>query len=143
MSKSTNEKNNKNRGKPKPTKQTTNQNKVCKYETKFDSIGRPDIDWNLFFKDHKKLVGKKVYPSRQRNNAAEIVKLNPPIKKDKIHNYGILYKGDPMTFNDFVKTTTKSVCNAYENIYFSDTNKTIKQFHNKTIKQTYEELKFK
>ena len=125
----------------KSTKQTTNQNKVCKYETKFDSIGRPDIDWNLFFKDHKKLVGKEVYPSSQPNNVAKLAKLETPIKGgNKIHNYGILYKNEKMSFGDFTAKTIKPGLNPYDYILFCDNDKTIKD---KTIKQVYNELKFK
>ena len=131
--KSTNEKNNKSRGKPKQIKQPKPQGKVCKYETKFDSIGRPDIDWDLFFEDHKKkLVGKKVYPSKQPNNVAKLVKLKTPIKK---HNYGILYENKEMSFGEFATKTIKPGLNPFDSILFCESNK--------TIKQTYNELKFK
>ena len=133
LSKSTSEKNNKKIEKQNSKKQPKPQNKVCKYETKFDSIGRPNIDWNLFFEDHKELVGKSVYPFKKINEIGKIIKLKSPKRGA---NFGILYKNREMSFNEFTNENgSKNRYNAYEHIYFLDTNK--------TIKQVYNELKFK
>ena len=105
--------------------------KPCKYETpcKNGII----IDWNLFFEDNQQLVGKSVYPFRKVNEIGKIIKLKSPKRGA---NFGILYKNREMSFNEFINENRgKNRYNAYINIYFQDTNK--------TIKQTYNELKFK
>ena len=117
--------------KPKPTKQPTSQNKICKYE-RLCKNGKI-IDWNLFFENNPQLVGKSVYPFRKVNEIGKIIKVKLP---NRGANFGILYKNREMTFNNFINENGgKNRYNAYDQIYFQDTNK--------TIKQTYEELKFK
>ena len=117
--------------KPESTKQPATQNKVCKYEMEFDSIGRAKINWNLFFEDNPQLVGKSVYPFRKVNEIGKIIKLKT---QSRGASFGILYKGDEMSFNEFVKKTIRDGLQSYAVLYFKDTNK--------TIKETYEELKF-
>ena len=116
--------------KPEPKKQPANQNKVCKYETSCKN-GRI-INWNLFFDDHKELVGKNVYLFRKVNEIGKIIKLKSPKRGA---DFGILYKNKEISFSEFCKQNISFRCCAYDHIYFSDTNK--------TIKQTYNELKFK
>ena len=108
-------------------KQPIPQNNVCKYETQHDR-GRKTINWTLFFSDHPQLLNKKVYVDVDKNNIGEIAKLSN-------EKYGILFKNTQMSFMDFCKFNGYTNCCAYDHIYFLDTNK--------TIKQTYEELKFK
>ena len=112
-------------------KQTASQNKVCKYEE--PNKTRTTINWNLFFEDHKELVGKNVYPFKKVNEVGKIIKFKSPKRGA---NFGILYKNREMSFNEFINENGgENRYNAYEHIYFLDTNK--------TIKQTYEELKWK
>lgn len=116
--------------KPEPKNQPTPQNRVCKYETRWQNGW---IDWNLFFEDNQQLVGKSVYPFRKVNEIGKIIKLKSPKRGA---NFGILYKNREMSFNEFINENGgENRYNAYTVIYFLDTNK--------TIKQTYEELKFK
>ena len=130
LSKSTSEKNNKKIEKPEPKKQPTPQNRVCKYETPCKN-GKI-INWNLFFEDHKELVGKSVYPFKKINEIGKIIKLKSPKRGA---NFGILYKNREMSFNEFTNENGGENCSSYEYVCFSE--------NNKTIKQTYEELKFK
>ena len=117
--------------KPEPTKQPTLQHKVCKYETQYEKTRV--INWNLFFEDNPQLVGKNIYPFRKENEIGKIIKLKSPKRGA---NFGILYKNREMSFNEFINENGgENRYNAHEHIYFLDTNK--------TIKQTYEELKFK
>ena len=115
-------------------KQPTPQNKVCKYEQEGrNGFGGVKINWNLFFEDNQQLVGKSVYPFRKVNEIGKIIKLKSPKRGA---NFGILYKNREMSFNEFINENGgENRYNAYTVIYFLDTNK--------TIKQTYEELKFK
>lgn len=108
-----------------------NNNQFCKYETFRTKYIL--VDWNLFFEDHKELVGKSVYPFKKINEIGKIIKLKSPKRGA---NFGILYKNREMSFNEFINENGgENRYNAYDHIYFLDTNK--------TIKQTYEELKFK
>ena len=105
-------------------------NEPCKYETQCKN-GRM-INWNLFFEDHKELVGKSVYPFRKVNEIGKIIKLKSPKRGA---SFGILYKNREMSFNEFTNENGgENRYNAYNHIYFLDTNK--------TIKQTYEELQW-
>ena len=114
-----------------PKKQPTQQNKICKYET-YCKNGRI-INWNLFFEDHKELVGKSVYPFKKINEIGKFIKLKSPKRGA---NFGILYKNREISFNEFINENgAENRYNAYNHIYFKDTNK--------TIKETYEELKWK
>ena len=118
--------------KPELTNQPTPQNKVCKYET-YDKSGRLCPNWNMFFEDNPQLVGKSVYPFRKVNEIGKVIKLKSPKRGA---NFGILYKNKEISFNEFINENGgEKRYNAYNHIYFLDTNK--------TIKQTYEELKFK
>lgn len=111
-----------------PKKQPILQNKVCKYETFRTKYIL--VDWNLFFEDHKELVGKSVYPFKKINEIGKFIKLKSPKRGA---NFGILYKNREMSFNDFINENGgENRYNAYKQIYFLDTNK--------TIKQTYKEL---
>ena len=111
-----------------PKKQPTPQNKICKYETQCKN-GKI-INWNLFFDDHKELVGKKVYPYKKPNIIGVIKKLTEQQRGEK---FGILFNEKEVRFSDFVKNNISSRPTAtYNYIFFADTNK--------TIKQTYEEL---
>lgn len=122
------------KAKPKPTKQPTSQNKICKYEQEGrNGFGGVKINWNLFFEDNKELVEKNVYPFKKVNEIGKIIKLKSPKRGA---NFGILYKNREMSFNDFINENgSENRYNAYAHIYFLDTNK--------TIKETYEELKWK
>ena len=104
--------------------------KLCKYEARWQNGW---VDWNWFFEDHKELVGKNVYPFRKVNEIGKLVKLKIPIRKQ---DFGVLYKGKEMTFNNFINENGgENRYNAYRHIYFQDTNK--------NISDTYNELKFK
>ena len=116
--------------KPEPQKQPTPQNNACKYETEFDSIGRAKINWNLFFEDHKELVGKSVYPYGKPNVIGTIKKIT-----QQKQEFGILFNGKDIMFADFVAHNIRGGLPTYNYICFKNTNK--------TIKQTYEELKWK
>ena len=112
--------------KPEPRKQPTSQNKVCKYEIQHDK--QKTINWNLFFNDNQQLLNKKVYVDRNKNNIGVIARLSNG-------KFGVFFKNKDMSFMDFCKFNGYTNCCAYDHIYFLDTNK--------TIKETYEELKFK
>lgn len=116
--------------KNQPTPQPTLQNRVCKYETPCKN-GKI-IDWNLFFENNQQLVGKNVYPFRKVSEVGKIIKLKSPKRGA---NFGILYRDKEISFSEFCKQNISFHCCAYDHIYFLDTNK--------TIKQTYEELKWK
>ena len=103
-----------------------NSDKVCKYEIQHKR--QKTIDWNLFFNDNNQLMGKCVFVDKNNNNIGKITKLSN-------EKYGILFKNKQMSFMDFCRLNGFTNCCAYDHIYFQDTNK--------TIKQTYEELKFK
>ena len=132
LSNSGSDKNNKQqKEKPEPTKQPTPQNKVCKYETFRTKYIL--VDWNWFFEDNQQLVGKSVYPFKKVNEIGKIIKLKSPKRGA---NFGILYKNREMSFNEFINENgSENRYNAYNHIYFLDTNK--------TINQVYNELKFK
>lgn len=105
--------------------------KPCKYETLYENTRV--INWNLFFECNLQLVGKSVYPFRKENEIGKIIKLKT---QSRGASFGILYKNREMSFNEFINENGgENRYNAYNHIYFLDTNK--------TIKQTYEELKFK
>ena len=114
----------------KAIEQKQQSNKVCKYETEFDSIGRAKINWNLFFEDHKELVGKSVYPYGKPNVIGTIKKIT-----QQKQEFGILFNGKDIMFADFVAHNIRGGLPTYNYICFKNTNK--------TIKQTYEELKWK
>lgn len=128
LSKSTSEKSNKKqKEKPELKNQSTLQNKVCKYETQHNR--QKTINWNLFFEDHSgQLLWKNIYVDKNKSNIGVIA----PFSNGK---FGVFFKNKHMSFMDFCKFNGHTNCCAYERIYFSDTNK--------TIKQTYEELKWK
>lgn len=110
--------------------QKQNNDKPCKYETRWQNGW---IDWNWFFEDNPQLVGKSVYPFKKNNEIGKLVKLKIPIRKQ---DFGVLYKGKEMTFNNFINENGgENRYNAYRHIYFQDTNK--------NINDTYHELKFK
>ena len=112
--------------KPEPKKQPVPQNNVCKYETQHEK--QKTINWNLFFNDNPQLLHKNVFVDKNKNNIGEIAELSNG-------RYGILFKNKEMSFMDFCKFNGHKICCAYERIYFLDTTK--------TIKDTYEELKWK
>lgn len=120
--------------KPESKNQSTPQNRVCKYEQEgCNGFGGVKINWNLFFENNQQLVGKSVYPFKKVNEIGKFVKLKSP-KRGAV--FGILYKNREMSFNDFINENgSENRYNAYAHIYFLDTNK--------TIKETYEELKWK
>ena len=123
--------NKKQKEKLEPKNQSTPQSKVCKYETFRTKYIL--VDWNWFFEDNPQLVGKSVYPFKKINEIAKLVKLKIPIRKQ---DFGVLYKGKEMTFNNFINENGgENRYNAYRHIYFQDTNK--------NINDTYNELKFK
>ena len=112
--------------KPELTIQPAPQNNVCKYEE--PNKTRTTINWNLFFNDNLQLLHKNVFVDKNKNNIGEIAELSNG-------RYGILFKNKEMSFMDFCKFNGHTNCCAYDHIYFLDTNK--------TIKETYEELKLK
>ena len=113
--------------KPESQKQPTHQNKVCKYETQHEK--QKTINWNLFFEDHScQLLWKNIYVDKNKSNIGVIA----PFSNGK---FGVFFKNKHMSFMDFCKFNGHTNCCAYDHIYFLDTNK--------TIKETYEELKWK
>lgn len=139
LSKSTSEKNNKKIEKPELTKQLIPQNKICKYET-YCKNGRI-INWNLFFDDHKELVGKKVcFKNGKKDKMVE--KYFAKLIKLKTGDYGVFFKNEEMSFTEYC---TQLYLVSHPNFnhsvqgtayaYFVDTGK--------SIRETYEELKWK
>lgn len=118
----------------KTIQKQANQNNVCKYEQEGrNGFGGVKINWNLFFECNLQLVGKNVYPFRKVNEIGKIIKLKSPKRGA---NFGILYKNREMSFNEFINENGgENRYNAYDHIYFLDTTK--------TIKETYEGLKWK
>lgn len=125
--------------KPEPQKQPTPQNKICKYET-YCKNGRI-INWNLFFDDHKELVGKKVcFKNGKKDKMVE--KYFAKLIKLKTGDYGVFFKNEEMSFTEYC---TQLYLVSHPNFnhsvqgtayaYFVDTGK--------SIRETYEELKWK
>lgn len=112
--------------KPEPQKQPIPQNKVCKYETPHNR--QKTINWNVFFEDNQRLIGKSVFVDMNKNNIGVIARLSNG-------KFGVFFKNKDMSFMDFCRFNGYTNCCAYDHIYFLDTNK--------TIKETYEELKWK
>jgi len=102
------------------------KNKICEKYEKKTNRGRT-INWNLFFEHNKQLLGKNVYTKKNKDNVGAIIQLSDA-------KFGILFKNKQISFNDFCKQNGLLNCCAYDNIHFSETNK--------TIKQIYEELKW-
>ena len=122
-----------------PKKQPTPQNKICKYET-YCKNGRI-INWNLFFDDHKELVGKKVcFKNGKKDKMVE--KYFAKLIKLKTGDYGVFFKNEEMSFTEYC---TQLYLVSHPNFnhsvqgtayaYFVDTGK--------SIRETYEELKWK
>lgn len=140
LSNSGSEKNNKKqKEKPEPKKQPTSQSKVCKYETSCKN-GRI-INWNLFFEEHKELVGKKVcFKNGKKDKMVE--KYFAKLIKLKTGDYGVFFKGEEMSFTKYSTQLylashpdfNHSVQGTYHT-YFVETGK--------NLLDTYNELKFK
>ena len=117
-----------------------NNNQFCKYET-YDKSGRLCLNWNLFFEDHRELVGKKVCFKNGKNDKM-VEKYFAKLIKLKTGDYGVFFKGGEMSFTKystqlylaFHPDFNHSVQGTYHT-YFVETGK--------NLLDTYEELKFK
>ena len=119
--------------------QPTPQNRVCKYETLHKNTS--GINWNLFFEDHKELVGKKVcFKNGKKDKMVE--KYFAKLIKLKNGDYGVFFEGEEMSFTKYSTQLylashpdfNHSVQGTYHT-YFVETGK--------NLLDTYNELKFK
>ena len=117
-----------------------NNNQFCKYET-YDKSGRLCPNWNLFFEDHRELVGKKVCFKNGKNDKM-VEKYFAKLIKLKAGYYGVFFEGEEMSFSKYSTQLylashpdfNHSVQGTYH-IYFVETGK--------NLLDTYNELKFK